>query len=143
MFPRFKELGNRIKSNIIYALKINGFQLINLFLLSFFDKIVNFVCFVIVVYGLGFDIVLGKLLAAIGLSGFSEILPINSLGNFGTFELGWVGALVYLGIDIEIGIKSGFASHLVVFSFTLIIGLFCSAYYSLKKCEINRNIKYH
>ena len=125
IFPRFKESAVRIKTNMINALKIDVSHLSSLFALSIIDKIFNFTCLVVIVYGLGFNIVLGKLFAAISLSGFSEILPINSFGNFGTLELGWVGALVYLGIDMKTGIESGFSSHLVVFSFTLLIGLLC------------------
>ena len=46
------------------------------------------------------------------LSSFTEILPINS---FGTFELGWAGALIYSGISSEIAIESGFSFHFVAF----------------------------
>jgi len=139
MFSHHNEkLAIRIKSNMIEALKIDRFQLFSLFVLSIFDKIINFGCIVIIVYGLGFNIILDKLLVAIGLSGFSEILPINSLGNFGSLELGWVGALVYLGIDIETGIQSGFAFHLVIYSFGLIIGLLCMIIFSLNKLKVCR-----
>ena len=86
---------------------------------------IGFSCFVIIVYSLGFSIEFSRLLAAIGLSGFTEILPINSFGNFGTLELGWVGALVYLEVDTEIAIKSGFATHLIHYFLTLIVGFLC------------------
>lgn len=57
------------------AFKKGKSQLFMLFTLSIFDKIVGFSCLVIIVYGLGFSIEFGKLLAAIGLSGFTEIFP--------------------------------------------------------------------
>ena len=137
MFPRYRKLAYRIRNDITNILKITEFRLSSLFALSIIYKIADYASFVFIVYGLGFNIVLGKLLAAIGLSGFSEILPINSLGNFGTLELGWVGALVYLGVDLKTGIESGFAYHLVVFSFTLIIGLLCMVSLYVNKLKVN------
>jgi len=128
-FPKFDQQLTDIQEKINQALSISTFQLLSLVFLSILDKIVNFSCLVIVVFGLGFTIPLAELLAAIGLSGFSEILPINSIGSFGTLELGWVGALTYFGIDLDIAIKSGFASHLVVFGITLLIGTICSITY--------------
>ena len=125
VFPSYSELAKKYKNYAENAIKKEKAKLYILFTLSIFDKVIGFSCFVIIVYGLGFSIELGKVLAAIGLSGFTEILPINSLGNFGTLELGWVGALVQQGVNYETAIKSGFASHLVSYFFTLVIGLLC------------------
>ena len=125
IFPKYSNSANTYKLYAENAYRKDKSQLLILFLLSIADKIIGFFCLIIIVYSLGFNIEYSRLLAAIGLSGFTEILPINSLGNFGTLELGWVGALVYLEVDTEVAIKSGFATHLIHYFFTLLTGFLC------------------
>lgn len=125
IFPKYSNSANTYRLYAESAYKKDKSQLLILFLLSIADKVIGFLCLIIIVYSLGFSIEYSRLLAAIGLSGFTEILPINSLGNFGTLELGWVGALVYLEVDTEVAIKSGFATHLIHYSITVIIGCLC------------------
>ena len=72
---------------------------------------------------LKYDLTNGQVIFASISSGFTEILPINSFGNFGTLELGWAGGLMYFGVPTEIAIESGFALHLLAFSMAIIIGI--------------------
>ena len=121
--PRHNEKLKDIEKNILKFLNQDFTLMIKIFFLSILDKITNFSALIFIVYGLGYNLSLIKLVLAISLSGFTDLLPINSVGNFGTLELGWTSALVYLGIDINTSIESGFSAHIVVFSFTLTIGL--------------------
>ena len=124
-FPSYMESAKKYKMYAENAIKKDRLQLLMLFILSLLDKIVGFSCLIVIVYGMGFSIEFEKLLAAICLSGFTEILPINSFGNFGTLELGWVGALIYLDVNLETAIHSGFSTHLIYYFFTALIGVFC------------------
>ncbi len=65
------------------------------------------------------------MLVAISMSSFTDLLPINSIGNFGTFELGWVGVLRMSGVALKESAESALLSHFLVFNFTLIIGIVC------------------
>ena len=131
--PGYYEKLKEIENNILKFLNQNFTLMIKIFILSILDKIANFSALIFIVYGLGYNLLLMKLLLAISLSGFTDLLPINSLGNFGTLELGWASALVYLGIDINTSIESGFSAHIIVFSFTLTIGLICYIAYNFFK----------
>jgi len=95
----------------------------SIFFLSFIDKLMNMLVAILIIKGLGFEIQLFHLIAAMALSGLTEILPINSIGSFGTTELGWAGALIYLGINKEIAISSGLGFNLISYSFTILFGI--------------------
>lgn len=131
--PQLKEKVETLGQNVLAAFAISRKQLLALTFYSFLDKAVNFGVFIILVGGMGFGIAIDKLCVAIGLSGFSEILPINSLGSFGTLELGWVGALTMLGVEQNISIQSGFSSHIVSFSYTILLGLISGLLYLLSR----------
>lgn len=45
---------------------------------------------------------------------FAQFLPINALGNFGTFEAGWTAGFVAMGMPISNAASSGLASHLII-----------------------------
>ncbi len=133
MMPSSNEKIKNIEQNILKFSNLDFILICKIFILSILDKIANFSALVFIVYGLGYDILLFKIISAIVLSGFTDLLPINSLGNFGTLELGWVSTLAYLGIDIKTSIESGFSTHIIVYSFTLIIGLICFMAYHFFK----------
>jgi uncharacterized membrane protein YbhN (UPF0104 family) len=54
----------------------------------------------------------------------ATLLPVGTLGNFGTQEMGWTFGLVLLGVDREAAIATGFSTHLVGFA---LAGLFALA----------------
>jgi uncharacterized protein (TIRG00374 family) len=51
----------------------------------------------------------------------ATLLPVSTLGNFGTQEMGWTLGMTLLGIDRETAIATGFSTHLVGFA---LAGLF-------------------
>ena len=136
--PGYYEKLKEIEKSILKYLNQEFRLMTKIFILSILDKIANFSALIFIVYGLGYNFLLIKLFLAVSLSGFTDLLPINSVGNFGTLELGWASALVYLGIDINTSIESGFSAHIIVFSFTLIIGLICLFGYYFFKLKNNK-----
>lgn len=63
--------------------------------------------------------------AVFGVS-FSElttVLPIHSVGGYGTFEAGWTGAYVILGFSRKVAVTSGFLFHTLLLLFSIILGL--------------------
>ncbi len=72
------------------------------------------------------SVLLGVVGAALGSS-----VPLSSLGTFGPQEAGWTGALVGAGVPARQALAAGFASHLWVLVFTIVLGL-ASAVYLLR-----------
>lgn len=131
--PSLESKLTELSDTIIAAFAVSRKQMVVLTFYSLLDKVINYAALVVVVLGMGFSIGVEKLSVAIGLSGFSEILPINSLGSFGTLELGWVGALTMFGVDENTSIQSGFSTHIVAFSYTIILGLVSALLYLANK----------
>jgi glycosyltransferase 2 family protein len=98
---------------------------IKLFIITFFEKLFLFSSIVFSAYSLGFNFGIDKILPAISMSSFTDLLPINSIGNFGTYELGWVAVLNYFGFSLQESAESALLSHFLLFNFTLIIGIVC------------------
>lgn len=122
----FRKINKSIsKENNIYN---ENFKYGQLLLVTFLRKIIFPVFSIMVILSLGYDLKIDQVIFASISSGFTEILPINSFGNFGTLELGWAGGLIYFGVPSEIAIESGFALHMLAFSMAIIIGIiaFCS-----------------
>jgi uncharacterized protein (TIRG00374 family) len=70
--------------------------------------------------GLGFwTAIAGMLLAIILVS-----LPVQGVGNFGSFELAWAAIFVALGAPVAAAVSSGFAVHVVVLAFTTILWIY-------------------
>ena len=126
------------KENIIYN---SNFRYDQLLIVTFLRKIIFPVFSIMVIMSINYELTNGQVIFASISSGFTEILPINSFGNFGTLELGWAGALMYFSVPIEIAIESGFALHLLAFSMAIIVGLialFCI--YLLYKNNTNQRL---
>ncbi len=61
----------------------------------------------------------GMLLAIVFVS-----LPIQGVGNFGSFEFAWSAIFVALGVPALTAVSSGFAVHAVVLAFTAIVWIY-------------------
>ena len=64
-----------------------------------------------------------QIIIANAIASITNIIPINSIGSFGTLELGWAGTLLLFHIPNDIAISSGFNYHLLTISFTILLGL--------------------
>jgi uncharacterized protein (TIRG00374 family) len=52
------------------------------------------------------------------------ILPIYSLGGFGTLEAGWTVGCLVAGFSKEMGMASGFSFHIIVLGYVTLMGLY-------------------
>ena len=50
------------------------------------------------------------------------VLPINGLGNLGTFEAGWAAGYMLLGMEKETAFRTGFGLHIAIYGFALLLG---------------------
>lgn len=83
---------------------------------------VNFAVFHSLLLGFGLNPSIFDTVTSVTFSVLASVLPINSLGNFGTQEVGWSAALTLLGYSKEAAISSGFATHLITLGYFLIYG---------------------
>lgn len=56
-----------------------------------------------------------------GIAGFTNILPIQGIMNFGTFEGGWTLGFLLLGMQKELAIITGFSYHIMSLFYTFIL----------------------
>jgi glycosyltransferase 2 family protein len=63
-----------------------------------------------------------KILIASGIMVITTILPIHSVGGFGTIESIWTTTYVALGVSTQMAISSGFGIHLILVVYFLILG---------------------
>jgi uncharacterized protein (TIRG00374 family) len=51
------------------------------------------------------------------------ILPVQGIGNFGTFEAGWTLGFISIGVPPELAVSAGFSFHIINILFIGILGL--------------------
>lgn len=102
---------------------LSNSKYLQLFFLSLFDRICNYAVTIFLIKGMSFEISYLQLIIANAVASLSNILPINSIGSFGTLELGWAGALMFYDVPREIAISSGFSFHILFMTYTMSLGL--------------------
>jgi uncharacterized protein (TIRG00374 family) len=65
---------------------------------------------------------LRSILGSTGLS-LALILPINPVGNVGTFEAGWIAGYLFAGLDRAAATATALAAHVAILVFAALLGL--------------------
>ncbi len=76
----------------------------------------------ILLKGIGASATFGQTLIGGAFASLTSILPINGIGNFGTQEAGWTAGFVLAGVDSELALTTGFATHLLALTFAIVFG---------------------
>ena len=90
--------------------------------LACLEWLVNYAVFQAILLGIGLTPSLFDTVVSVTFASLASVLPINSIGNFGTQEAGWATGLILLGYTKEIAITSGFATHLLTLAYMLVLG---------------------
>jgi len=53
----------------------------------------------------------------------TAILPVQGIGNFGTFEAGWTLGFLSIGVPAELAVSTGFSFHIINAIFNGILGI--------------------
>ncbi len=64
-----------------------------------------------------------KIFIASGIMVITTILPIHSIGGFGTIEGTWTAIYVALGVSAQVAFASGIGVHLIIVLYFLILGI--------------------
>jgi uncharacterized protein (TIRG00374 family) len=81
-------------------------------------------------------IIIGALVSVI-----LSVLPIHGIGQFGTSELIWSGIFIAFGITKEAAISSGLMIHLVILSFSVVLGLYALTEEKILSYRVRTSLK--
>jgi uncharacterized protein (TIRG00374 family) len=105
---------------------------ITLFLLSVMNWILMFLIFKLLLIDFNIILPFKDILLSGSFSNLSSILPISSLGNFGTMEIGWSAVLVNIGYGSKDAMLSGFSVNLFTFTCIFVLGLIGFGFIKIK-----------
>ncbi|WP_250125042.1 lysylphosphatidylglycerol synthase transmembrane domain-containing protein [Chroococcidiopsis sp. CCMEE 29] len=112
LFFNFKTFG----SNLYHEFLIYKGILLHLRLLSYSVSIwlALFLLFWRVLQLVGFYVSFSEVVLGSSLANLTQLLPINTLGNIGTLEAGWVLGFTMLGFDSYKTLTAGIVMHVIV-----------------------------
>ena len=82
----------------------------------------GFQCYLVREMGVAISVL--PLLFGLAFTNVFNLLPIQSIGNFGTVELPFAWALTRFGTSEEVAIVSGFSLHLIILLYCLPLGVY-------------------
>jgi len=71
----------------------------------------------------GFPLTYWKVVLGTSASELTTVLPIHSIGGLGTYEAGWIGAFILMGMARKTALTTAFLFHLVLLFSSVILGL--------------------
>lgn len=83
----------------------------------------NFGVLYVLLLSLDILITPGQMVIGATFAALTSVLPINSIGSFGTLEAGWTAGFVLVGMDADLALTTGFATHLLALSYAVAFGL--------------------
>jgi len=130
LFLNIKTFG----SNLYYELLSYRGILIHLriFAYSILIWLVLFLLFWRVLQLVGFYISFSEVILGSSLATLTQLLPINTLGNIGTLEAGWVLGFTMLGFDSYKTLTAGIVMHVIVILSAGVYAIFSWIALSLK-----------
>jgi len=97
-------------------------NLLSVFFLSLGIWSLSYLLFYLLAISMNINLGVIPILFASSFAVFSTVLPIQGIGGFGTMEGGWALGFIAVGIPNEMAISTGFAFHLIILIYTLILG---------------------
>ena len=82
----------------------------------------GFQCYLVV--EMGVDVPITQVLFALAFTNVFNLLPVQTIGNFGTTEYPFVWLLKHFGTSIEVATVTGFSLHLLILLYCLPLGLY-------------------
>ncbi len=82
----------------------------------------GFQCYLVV--EMGVDVPMLQVLFALAFTNVFNLLPIQTIGNFGTTEFPFVWLLTHFGTSVEVATVTGFSLHILILLYCLPLGLY-------------------
>lgn len=89
---------------------------------SILTWLLSFIMLYLLLVGMGIPASIGETLIGATFAGFTSIIPINSFGNFGTFEAGWTMGFTLTGVSYDFALAVGFALHILNLGYAVVFG---------------------
>jgi uncharacterized membrane protein YbhN (UPF0104 family) len=64
-----------------------------------------------------------KVVLGTSASELTTVLPIHSIGGIGTYEAGWIGAFIIMGMSRKVAVTMAFLFHMVLLLFSVLLGV--------------------
>lgn len=82
----------------------------------------GFQCYLIV--EMGVDVPITEVLFALAFTNVFNLLPVQTVGNFGTTEFPFVWLLTHFGTSVEVATVTGFSLHILILIYCLPLGVY-------------------
>ena len=82
----------------------------------------GFQCYLVV--EMGVDVPITQVLFALAFTNVFNLLPVQTIGNFGTTEYPFVWLLKHFGTSVEVATVTGFSLHILILFYCLPLGLY-------------------
>lgn len=102
----------------------NSGKMIELCLISVFIWVTLYFLNYTLIKSLNIDISFFEVLLASTFVVFMSVLPVQGLGGFGTYEVGWTIGFVGIGLSKELAINSGVVVHIIGIVYYVLLGLY-------------------
>ena len=73
---------------------------------------------------MGIDVPIIEVLFALAFTNVFNLLPVQTIGNFGTTEFPFVWLLKHFGTSVEVATVTGFSLHILILIYCLPLGLY-------------------
>ena len=107
----------------ITAIRLD-FQFLKVWLYSLLCLIIRFGFQCYLITEMGVDIPLTEVLFALAFTNGFNLLPIQTVGNFGTTEFPFAWFLMYFGTSKQVAITTGFSLHILILLYCLPLGIY-------------------
>ena len=82
----------------------------------------GFQCYLVV--EMGVDVPITEVLFALAFTNVFNLLPVQTVGNFGTTEFPFVWLLKHFGTSVEVATVTGFSLHILILLYCVPLGLY-------------------
>ena len=82
----------------------------------------GFQCYLVV--EMGVDVPITEALFALAFTNVFNLLPVQTIGNFGTTEFPFVWLLTHFGTSVEVATVTGFSLHILILIYCLPLGVY-------------------
>lgn len=125
---KFKIVGFMLKKAHETAKNFERIKSKKIVLSSFLLSVLIWCSLYLMVYvllkGMGLNLTVWMVILGSTFSVIASLLPIQGIGQFGTYEGAWALAFIALGLPKEIAIASGFGTHIIGVIYFLILGFY-------------------
>lgn len=82
----------------------------------------GFQCYLVV--EMGVDVPITEVLFALAFTNVFNLLPVQTIGNFGTTEFPFIWLLTHFGTSVEVATVTGFSLHILILIYCLPLGVY-------------------